>query len=76
MYTYDAQGKKMAIMRTAVAKITLRFRVIWSEYSPFVDISLRKHDHSNTCKLKILPPKKNEIFQIKILIFIIFLLKT
>ena len=36
--------------------------------------SLRKHTYSNI--LKILPPKKNENFQIKILIFFLFLLKT
>ena len=36
--------------------------------------SLRKHICSNI--LKILPPKKNENFQIKILIFFIFLLEN
>ena len=36
--------------------------------------SLRKHAYSNI--LKILQPKKKENFQIKILIFFIFLLKT
>ena len=36
--------------------------------------TLRKHTYSNI--LKILPPKKNENFQIKILIFFLFLLKN
>ena len=40
----------------------------------FTKHTLRKPAYSN--KLKILPPKKNENFQLKILIFFIFLLNT
>ena len=37
-------------------------------------LSLRKHANSNIKKIS--PKKKNEIFQVKKLIFFIFLLKT
>ena len=41
---------------------------------PNLPYSLRKHAYSNI--LKILPPEKRENFQIKNLLFFIFLLKT
>ena len=45
----------------------------YGKYGEKEGISLRKHDYSNM--LKISPPKTKS-FQIKILIFFIFLLKT
>ena len=52
---------------------SVRFHRSAPAYNISAGTSLRKHAYSNI--LKILPPK-NENFQIKFLIFFIFLLKT